>query len=172
LHNRDRLHHDPCRPASNKLQASTESSASPSARCLRRRKYRARPDSERNSRRSTGNLNLLGEGLNGKAKAKPQERVFALLIKIKHDFGALPENESDDDARHIFANPVPELLAVSICPNYVVNRGHYFGTIFLPEELPLSDTEKRGLLKFIKTYEPKLLFQWPEDRWDMLSSLA
>lgn len=56
----------------------------------------------------------------------------------------------------VFANPVAELSAVSICPDYVVNRGHYFRT-FLPEELPLSDTEKRGLLEIIKTYEPELL---------------
>jgi hypothetical protein len=34
---------------------------------------------------------LLGEGLNGEVKVKDEERVFALLIKIKHAFGALLE---------------------------------------------------------------------------------
>jgi hypothetical protein len=98
------------------------------------------------------NLDLLGEGLSGDAKIRHQEKVLALLIKMKHDLGALPENASDDEARRIFANLVPELLALSKCPDYVVNRGHYFGTSFFPEEPPLSDTEKRALIEFIKTF--------------------
>jgi hypothetical protein len=40
-------------------------------------------------------------------------------------------------------------------------RRRYFGTIFLPEERLLSDTEKRGLLEFIRPREPDLLVQWP-----------
>jgi hypothetical protein len=98
------------------------------------------------------NLDLLGEGLSGDAKIRHQAKVLALLIKMKHDLGALPENATDDDARRIFANLVPELLALSKCPDYVVNRGHYFGTSFFPEEPPLSDTEKRALIEFIKTF--------------------
>jgi hypothetical protein len=98
------------------------------------------------------NLDLLGEGLSGDAKIRHQAKVLALLIKMKHDLNALPENATDDDARHIFANLVPELLALSKCPDYVVNRGHYFGTSFFPEEPPLSDTEKRALIEFIKTF--------------------
>jgi hypothetical protein len=98
------------------------------------------------------NLDLLGEGLSGDAKIRHQEKVLALLIKMKHDLAALPENATDDDARRVFANLVPELLALSKCPDYVVNRGHYFGTSFFPEEPPLGDTEKRALIEFIKTF--------------------
>jgi hypothetical protein len=36
------------------------------------------------------------------------------------------------------------LYDLSICPDYVVNRGHYFGT-------DLTDADKRALIEFLKT---------------------
>ena len=98
------------------------------------------------------NLDLLGEGVNFGDKVRHQERVLTLLVKMKSDLEALPANATDDDARHVFSNMVPELLALSKCPDYVVNRGHYFGTSFAQGEPPLSDTEKRALIEFIKTF--------------------
>jgi hypothetical protein len=47
---------------------------------------------------------------------------------------------------------VPDLLQVSKCPDFVVNRGHYFGTSFFKEEAPLSDDDKRALIEFLKTF--------------------
>jgi hypothetical protein len=43
------------------------------------------------------------------------------------------------------------MLAVSKCPDYVVNKGHYFGTNLLGDEPGLSDAEKRDLIGFLKT---------------------
>jgi hypothetical protein len=37
------------------------------------------------------------------------------------------------------------LLKFDKCPDFVVNRGHYFGT-------DLSDDEKKDLIEFIKTF--------------------
>ena len=37
------------------------------------------------------NLDLLGEGLSGDAKIRHQEKVLALLIKMKHDLAAFPK---------------------------------------------------------------------------------
>ena len=54
----------------------------------------------------------------------------------------------------MFKNLVPRLLEVSKCPDFVVNRGHYFGTDYLPEsegETPLSDEDKTALIEFLKT---------------------
>ena len=38
------------------------------------------------------------------------------------------EGKSDEEAAAVFKNLVPDLIKVSKCPDYVVNKGHYFGT--------------------------------------------
>jgi hypothetical protein len=43
------------------------------------------------------------------------------------------------------------LLAMSKCPDFVVNRGHYFGTDQFSEEPGLSDPDKEALIAFLKT---------------------
>ena len=98
------------------------------------------------------NLDLLGEGLQGEQKLEHQKKVVELFITMKHDLEALPKSATDEDARRVFANLVPELLALSKCPDYVVNRGHYFGTRDFPGEPALSDDEKRALIAFLETF--------------------
>jgi hypothetical protein len=44
------------------------------------------------------------------------------------------------------------MLALSKCPDFVVNRGHYFGTDRLAGEPPLSDDDKHALIAFLKTF--------------------
>ena len=44
------------------------------------------------------------------------------------------------------------MLELNKCPDFVVNRGHYFGTALLTEEPALSDDDKRALIEFIKTF--------------------
>ncbi len=40
------------------------------------------------------------------------------------------------------------MLALSKCPDFVVNRGHYFGTVrWSPRTAPLSDDDKRALIE-------------------------
>jgi len=58
---------------------------------------------------------------------------------------------SDEEARKAFAPLVDDFLAVSKCPDFVVNRGHYFGTDYFGEESGLSDAEKRALISYLKT---------------------
>jgi hypothetical protein len=86
--------------------------------------------------------------------ANPGE-VLILLLKIKHKLDALPENASDDEAKKVFAPLVPELIKASKCADYVVNKGHYFGTDYLPAsegEPGLSNADKRALIAFLKTF--------------------
>jgi hypothetical protein len=47
---------------------------------------------------------------------------------------------------------VERLMDLSKCPDYVVNRGHYFGTDKFSQEPGLSDDEKRALIEFLKTF--------------------
>jgi hypothetical protein len=43
------------------------------------------------------------------------------------------------------------LLSLSKCKDFVVNKGHYFGTNLQTEETPLGDDDKRALIAFLKT---------------------
>jgi len=78
-------------------------------------------------------------------------QLIKLLLKLKLDLKVLPKNASDEDARRVFGNALDDLLAVNKCPDFIVNRGHYFGTDYFSEEPGLSDAEKRALIAFLKT---------------------
>ena len=84
-----------------------------------------------------------------------KEEVLGLLLKIKHDLDALPGNATDEEAERQFSNLKSRLLNVSKCPDFIVNRGHYFGTDYLPRregEPGLSDADKRALIAFLETF--------------------
>jgi len=98
------------------------------------------------------NINLVPDGLTVGQKLAHQKRLLELLIKIKRDLKALPVGATDEDARRIFANLVDPMLELSKCPDFVVNRGHYFGTDRFKEEPGLSDADKRALIEFLKTF--------------------
>ena len=74
-----------------------------------------------------------------------------LLLKLKEDLKRV-EGKSDAEAAQVFKNAVPDLIKVSKCPDYIANKGHYFGTSFFKEEPPLSDEDKRALIAFLKTF--------------------
>jgi hypothetical protein len=44
------------------------------------------------------------------------------------------------------------MLALDKCPDFEVNRGHYFATSLFSEEPPLSDEDKLALVEFVKTF--------------------
>ncbi len=71
--------------------------------------------------------------------------VVKVVVQLLHDLRALPQGASDEQARQVFANLGEQLFALSKCPDYVVNRGHYFGT-------ELSDADKQALIAFLKTF--------------------
>jgi hypothetical protein len=80
--------------------------------------------------------------------------VKALLKQLIKAYKRLPRNATDEQAREVFLPLVPDLLEVNKCPDFVVNRGHYFGTDFLPDaegEPGLSDEDKLALIEFLKT---------------------
>ncbi len=97
------------------------------------------------------NLNILPDGQTTRERLAHDRKLLELLVKIKRDLKALPANPTDEQARKVFANLVGPMLALSKCPDFVVNRGHYFGTDLFKEEPGLSDADKRALIEFLKT---------------------
>jgi hypothetical protein len=77
------------------------------------------------------------------------KKVFAQLL---FDLKALPKDASDEDARKVFGNLIDDLVAVNKCPDFIANRGHYFGTDYFKEEPGLSDNDKKALIAFLKTF--------------------
>ncbi len=85
-------------------------------------------------------------------KIRNDPAALTLLLQLKHDLESLPANATDEDARKALSNLVPKLMTYSKCPDFVVNRGHYFGTDLLPGEPGLTDQDKRALIEFLKTF--------------------
>jgi hypothetical protein len=91
------------------------------------------------------NANLLSESADPAERLRYQGKVVDLVLKVLKDLGALPPNATDDQARATFRNLVDPLLEVNKCPDFIVNRGHLFGTT-------LPDADKRALIEFLKTF--------------------
>ncbi len=70
-------------------------------------------------------------------------KLAQLVIRIKRNLKDIPEDASDEQVRAIFADVVDPLLALSKCPDFVVNRGHYFGS-------DLTDADKEDLIAWLK----------------------
>ena len=80
------------------------------------------------------------------------EKLVRLLVRLKADLLRLPSTASDEDLRQVFSNLAKPMLELSKCPDFAVNRGHYFGTGQIADEPALSDDDKRALIEFIKTF--------------------
>jgi len=79
------------------------------------------------------------------AQAKEQrKKLLRLALDIKDRL---------KDGKDIFSDQViaREMLEMSKCPDYVINKGHYFGTDLFTEEPGLSDSQKDDLIAFLKT---------------------
>jgi hypothetical protein len=109
-------------------------------------------------------LKLRTEQFDTETSAEYLRNLVALLVKLQADLlqGAAA---SDEELAISFANLRGPLLANSKCPDFVVNRGHYFGTAQFNDQATLSDDErgfgtepelsdgdKRALIAFLKTF--------------------
>ena len=98
------------------------------------------------------NLEMVSESDDLGARLAHEKKVLALLLKAKHDLKSLPQGAGTEEQQKVFANLVEPLLELSKCPDFVANRGHYFGTSYFKEEPPLSDDDKRALIAFLRTF--------------------
>jgi hypothetical protein len=87
-----------------------------------------------------------------------------MLVQLKARLLQMPRGATDDQLRAHFAPLRAPLMRLSKCPDFVVNRGHYFGTqafnmqggLTADErafglEPVLDDQQKRALIAFLKT---------------------
>jgi len=99
------------------------------------------------------NLEVLPDGANAVQRAEHvATKLLPLLHELLRDLRKLGPDASDEEARRAFTPLVPRLLALSKCKDFVVNRGHYFGTDLSKREPGLSDEDKRALIEFLKTF--------------------
>jgi hypothetical protein len=87
------------------------------------------------------------------------------LLKLRADLKSAPAGATDEQLRQRFANLKKPMMALSKCPDFVANRGHYFGTAEFNQqdrlsadekafgiEPVLSDSDKRALIAFLRTF--------------------
>jgi hypothetical protein len=92
------------------------------------------------------NMDMLGSELTPAERQEHQKRVLSLLRRTKEEL------RTRADLGTVLGNLVDDMLAVSKCKDFVVNKGHYFGTSYFAEEPGLSDDDKRALIAFVKTF--------------------
>ncbi|OGQ82740.1 MAG: hypothetical protein A3F90_06740, partial [Deltaproteobacteria bacterium RIFCSPLOWO2_12_FULL_60_19] len=90
------------------------------------------------------NLPFVSEGTGLKERVDHFDKLLQLGKTIRKDLKAV-ENAPPEKKHEALDNLVDPLLELSKCPDYVVNRGHYFGT-------NLSDDEKWAFIEFLKTF--------------------
>jgi hypothetical protein len=98
------------------------------------------------------NLRLLSDGTALTDRAEQTRKVLELLLRTKEALKSLPPSATDEQAKQAFGPLVGDFLKLSTCPDFIVNRGHYFGTNYQSAETPLSDDDKKALIEFLKTF--------------------
>jgi len=77
--------------------------------------------------------------------AKAFDRI-KLIARVRADLIQIRLKHLDADAsREVLKGLVPDLLRISKCPDFVQDRGHYFGT-------KLPDADKQALIEYLKTF--------------------
>ena len=66
-------------------------------------------------------------------------KIAEKLLKLK------TAKLSRDEAAAEFNQLIPDLIAANKCPDFVEDKGHYFGT-------DLPDSDKRALIEYLKTF--------------------
>jgi hypothetical protein len=87
-----------------------------------------------------------GTPVNLVANLEPDFRNMDVFLKIAKKLIEIKATKpSRDEAAAEFTKLIPDLLAANKCPDFVEDKGHYFGT-------DLPDTDKRALIEFLKTF--------------------
>ena len=91
------------------------------------------------------NINPLSESTRWKDRTVHTLKLVKVVFKLKRVLKSLPKDVTDEEAAEAFKTVVPDLLSVNKCPDFIVNKGHYFGS-------NLSDDDKHALIELLKTF--------------------
>jgi hypothetical protein len=109
---------------------------------------------------------------NTKLRAEPEDNLpehavnlIRLVDQLRANLPALASDSTDGQLRQKLSDLREPFMALSKCPDFVINRGHYFGTAQFNDldglsddekafgmEPVLSDPDKRALIAFLKTF--------------------
>jgi hypothetical protein len=89
-------------------------------------------------------IDLLGADLPEDQRKEHFKKLTRLLAQMKRELKRKNDIFASQEVMRL-------LLDMSKCPDYVINKGHYFGTSLMPDEPGLTDAEKRDLIGFLKT---------------------
>jgi hypothetical protein len=91
------------------------------------------------------NIELMSESTRPEDRIEHFKKVIEVVFKLKKTLKSLPKDVTEEQLDAAFRPLVPDLLSVSKCPDYIVNKGHYFGS-------NLADDDKHALIEFLKTF--------------------
>jgi hypothetical protein len=105
------------------------------------------------------NLLVRPEEMGFFARWRHNRALVRVVLEAKYKLAVLgpaPKNPAemeayDKRAQDVFRPLAAGLMKLSKCPDYIVNRGHYFGTGY-DNEPALSDADKRALIEFLKSF--------------------
>jgi hypothetical protein len=97
------------------------------------------------------NLQPLPETSDPKQQVVHWAQVIQLLVELKATVATLPDDPTTEELMKL-SDLARTMLRLDKCRDFVVNRGHYFGTDKFPDEPPLSDADKLALIEFLKTF--------------------
>src|SRR5437762_1338798 len=87
-----------------------------------------------------------GTPVNLVANLDPDSQHKVVFVKAAEKLIKLKTTKlSRDEAAAEFNQLIPDLLAANKCPDFIEDKGHYFGT-------DLPDTDKRALIEYLKTF--------------------
>jgi hypothetical protein len=108
-------------------------------------------------------LQPLAESRDPAVIARHYRDLIVLLARLKKSLLTAPRGADDAALRQHFAPLRSQLMGLNKCPDFVVNRGHYFGTAQFNQhqftrderaygtEPVLTDEDKRALVEYLKT---------------------
>ena len=89
-------------------------------------------------------MDVLGADLPADQRKEHLKKLTALLKTFKRELRRKNDIFTSQEVMRA-------MLEVSKCPDYVINKGHYFGTDLFPDEPGLTDADKRDLIEILKT---------------------
>jgi hypothetical protein len=111
------------------------------------------------------NIDLLPDNVGLATKLLNDAKLLGLGVRGLWSLWTADRDASDVELLEHYSGLKDALLGVSKCPDFVVNRGHYFGTAefnnvegltedekYWGAEPALSDDDKRALIEFVKTF--------------------